>query len=177
MNDLLVVVDMQNDFITGNLGSKAAESIVPKVVNRILSHHGTIFATQDTHYEDYLSRQEGHHLPVPHCLKNSDGWKIQTDVAKALTLKNATIIEKETFGSLFLVELLQKEATKKLITSITFVGLCTDICVISNVLLAKTALPEVPIYVDAAACAGVSPDSHEQALQAMTMCQAVIING
>ncbi len=177
MNDVLVVIDMQNDFIDGALGTQEARQIVPRVVARIRGHMGPILATRDTHDDNYLHSQEGHHLPIMHCKQNTDGWALHPDVAKALSGRPHRMIDKPSFGSLALAESLTDLAKEKLLTSITFVGLCTDICVISNALIAKAALPEVPIYVDAAACAGVSPESHERALDAMSVCQVVVLHG
>ncbi len=177
MNDILIVVDMQKDFVNGSLGTKEAEAIVPRVVERIRSHQGRIIVTKDTHDTNYLSTQEGHHLPVSHCITGTEGWELVPEVADALKARGADVIEKPSFGSLELAEAIAACQAEKPITSITFVGLCTDICVLSNALIAKARLPEVPIYVDAAACAGVTPESHQRALDAMAVCQVVIVNG
>ena len=166
MQDILVVVDMQNDFIDGVLGTKEAVAIVPKVEERIRNF------TRDTHESWYLDTQEGKKLPVPHCIRNTEGWQIRNELD---SLRKTEPIDKETFGSTDLAAELVAMNIDDEIGSITFVGLCTDICVISNALLVKAALPEVPIIVDAACCAGVTPESHENALNAMKMCQIDIV--
>ncbi len=166
----LVVVDMQNDFINGALGTKEAEHIVPAVRSRIekaQKNGDEIIFTRDTHAENYLSTQEGANLPVPHCISGSEGWMI----SDALPQDNALVIDKPTFGSVELGRYLYDLKPEH----ITIVGLCTDICVISNALLIKAFLPETPITVDAACCAGVTPESHENALKAMKMCQIEVI--
>ena len=173
MRNLLVVVDMQNDFIDGSLGTKEAVAIVDNVVAEIAKYDTKdIFATRDTHPENYLETQEGKNLPVVHCVKGTDGWQINEKVKTAL--KDAAVIDKPTFGSKILADEIAKIAEKEDIT-VTLVGLCTDICVISNALLIKASLPEVPICVDATCCAGVTPESHENALKAMEACQIRII--
>ncbi len=166
----LIVVDMQNDFIDGTLGSKEAVAIVPYVKKVIENFDGKVFFTRDTHFENYAETQEGKNLPVPHCRKGTDGWKIRAELD---ALRVTEPIDKITFGAKELVEILGKE---KDIESITFVGLCTDICVISNVLLVKAFYPEIPLIVDAKACAGVTPESHQNALNAMKACQVQVIN-
>ena len=168
MQDILVVVDMQNDFIDGTLGTKEAIAIVPKVEEKIRNFKGTVLFTRDTHETWYLDTQEGKKLPVPHCIRNTEGWQIRSELDK---LRKTEPIDKDTFGSTDLADELVAMNIDDDIGSITFIGLCTDICVISNALLVKAALPEVPIIVDAACCAGVTPESHENALNAMKMCQ------
>ena len=167
---ILVVVDMQNDFIDGALGTPEAASIVPYVKQVIESFDGKVFFTRDTHFADYMDTQEGKNLPVPHCIKDTDGWRIRKELD---ALRKTPAIDKITFGSKDLVEILKEEPS---IESITFVGLCTDICVISNVMLTKAFFPEIPLIVDAKACAGVTPESHQNALAAMKMCQVRIVN-
>jgi nicotinamidase/pyrazinamidase len=164
MQDILVVVDMQNDFIDGTLGTKEAVAIVPKVEKKIRNFKGTVLFTRDT--------QEGKKLPVPHCIRNTEGWQIRGELDK---LRKTEPIDKDTFGSTDLADELVAMNIDDEIGSITFIGLCTDICVISNALLVKAALPEVPIIVDAACCAGVTLESHENALKAMKMCQIDIV--
>jgi len=173
MQNVLVVVDMQNDFIDGALGTKEAEAIVPKVKEKIENFEGAVLFTRDTHTEEYMETQEGKNLPVPHCIKGSEGWKIRPELD---ALRKTPVIDKVTFGSSFLPEKLLLMNAVDPIESITFVGLCTDICVISNVMVAKTFLPEVPVIVDAACCAGVTPESHKNALEAMKMCQVKVEN-
>ncbi|MBQ1259613.1 MAG: cysteine hydrolase [Clostridia bacterium] len=167
---ILVVVDMQNDFIDGALGTSEAVAIVPYVKQAIESFDGKVFFTRDTHFDDYMNTQEGKNLPVPHCIKGSDGWQIRPELD---SLRRTEAIDKVTFGSSALVDVLKKE---KDIEEITFIGLCTDICVISNVAVVKAFFPEIPISVDAKACAGVTPQSHRTALDAMKAIQVKIIN-
>ena len=167
---ILVVVDMQNDFIDGALGSPEAVAIVPYVKRLIESFDGKVFFTRDTHTENYMQTQEGKNLPVVHCIKGTQGWQIRDELD---SLRKTQAIDKVTFGSSELVKILSNE---KDIESITFVGLCTDICVISNVMITKAYFPEIPLIVDAKGCAGVTPQSHKTALDAMKMCQIQIIN-
>lgn len=166
----LIVVDMQNDFIDGALGTVEAQAIVPYVKTLIERFDGTVLFTRDTHFEDYMSTQEGENLPVPHCVRESEGWQIRAELD---ALRTTDAIDKITFGSKELVVLLCDEGDAE---SFTLVGLCTDICVISNAMLLKAYFPEVPITVDARGCAGVTPESHRTALEAMKMCQIKIIN-
>ena len=172
MKNVLVVVDMQNDFIDGSLGSPEAVSIVPAVAEKIRSWDGELIFTLDTHGEDYLSTNEGRHLPVPHCIKGSDGHRLAPMVEDARA-DRGTVIEKGAFGSLELADMLRRIDCE----NITLVGLCTDICVISNAMIVKAALPEANVIVDASCCAGVTPESHKNALDAMASCQIEIING
>ena len=173
MQDILIVVDMQNDFIDGALGTAEAVAIVPKAAEKIRTFKGTVIFTRDTHGEDYMQTQEGRNLPVPHCIKGSRGWQ----VCPALEpLRTGLTIDKPTFGSAELGRLLLELDAKEPVGSITLIGLCTDICVISNAMIAKAFLPEVPVTVDAACCAGVTPESHRNALNAMKMCQIGIDN-
>ena len=173
MQDILIVVDMQNDFIDGALGTAEAVAIVPKVVEKVRGFKGTVIFTRDTHDENYMQTQEGRNLPVPHCIKGSRGW----EVCPALEpLRTGLTIDKPTFGSAELGKVLLELDTKEPVGSITLVGLCTDICVISNAMIAKAFLPEVPVTVDAACCAGVTPESHRTSLSAMKMCQVRIEN-
>lgn len=167
---LLLVIDMQNDFIDGALGTKEAVSIVPYVKEVIEKFDGKVLFTRDTHFEDYMETQEGTNLPVPHCIKGTDGWEI-CPALKSLCTEEP--IDKITFGSKELPSVIANESD---IESITMIGLCTDICVISNAMILKAFYPEVPIIIDAKACAGVTPESHQTALNAMKMCQIQIIN-
>lgn len=162
---------MQNDFIDGSLGTPEAAAIVPLVREKINSFDGTVVFTRDTHPENYLDTQEGKHLPVKHCIKNTHGWQISS----ALPCNGCKIIDKPTFGSTVLGEFLRDESRKEPIDEITLVGLCTDICVISNAMLLKAFLPETAIAVDSSCCAGVTPESHIRALDAMKSCQINII--
>ena len=167
---ILVVVDMQNDFIDGALGTPEAVQIVPYVKKRIQSFDGKVLFTRDTHFADYLDTQEGRNLSVKHCIKDTSGWQIHPELE---ALRITEPIDKLTFGSADLPKILAQE---KDIEEITFVGLCTDICVISNVMITKAFFPEIPLIVDAKACAGVTPESHKNALSAMKMCQVTVIN-
>lgn len=166
MKRLLVVVDMQKDFIDGSLGTKEAQAIVPKVAEKIREYQNAgdqVVFTFDTHYENYLETQEGKRLPVKHCIKGTEGWELD----KSLQDFKGEYFEKPSFGSRELAQWAEKGD----FSSIELVGLCTDICVISNALLLKAYLPETPVSVDASCCAGVSPESHNNALEAMKMCQ------
>ena len=173
MQKVLVVVDMQNDFIDGALGTKEAVAIVPKVKEKIEQFEGTVLFTRDTHTEDYMETQEGKHLPVPHCIEGTDGWQIRPELD---ALRKLPAIDKVTFGSSLLPKTLLTMHAEAPIETITFIGLCTDICVISNVMITKAFLPEVPVIVDAACCAGVTPQSHKNALEAMKVCQVRVEN-
>ncbi len=165
---ILVVVDMQNDFIDQALGTKEAVNIVDNVAAKINGFDGMVIYTQDTHSEDYLDTQEGKNLPVSHCIKGSEGWQF----SPSLPVKDdAKIFEKPTFGSKELGAYLEETAKDVDIEEIVLIGLCTDICVISNAILIKAFLPEVKISVDSSCCAGVTPESHKNALEAMKMCQ------
>lgn len=173
MRKILVVIDMQKDFIDGALGTKEAAAIVDNVVDKIKIYPAeNIYATRDTHREDYLNTNEGRHLPVVHCVKGTDGWQINERVAKALG--NIKIIDKPTFGSVELAEMLKSENKKEKL-EIELVGLCTDICVVSNALLLKANMPEINISVDSKCCAGVTPESHRAALETMKMCHIEVI--
>lgn len=167
MKKLLIVIDLQNDFIDGSLGTPEAEAIVEAVKDKIRSYpDGDIFATMDTHGPDYLTTQEGRNLPVEHCIRGTEGWQIRPDIAELLT--EATIFEKPTFGSIHMAEDVKKIED---LEEIELVGLCTDICVVSNALLLKANLPEVKICVDTNCCAGVTPEKHMAALETMRSCQ------
>lgn len=175
---VLVVVDMQNDFISGSLGTDEAKGIVSNVVEKVRSsvqRGGLVIFTQDTHGDDYLQTREGQNLPVVHCVKNTHGWAICDALAGYAA--DAMVFTKPTFGSVSLGEYLLELDSKEKIDEIHLCGLCTDICVISNALLIKAFLPETPVTVDAACCAGVTPKSHEDALAAMKMCQIQVSRG
>ena len=167
---ILVVVDMQKDFIDGALGTPEAVKIVPYVKARIEAFDGKVLFTRDTHFSDYMNTQEGKNLPVLHCVNDTPGWEIHPELE---TLRKTLPIDKVTFGSSALPQILGQEED---IESITFLGLCTDICVISNVMITKAFFPEVPVIVDAKGCAGVTPESHKNALAAMKTCQVTVIN-
>lgn len=176
---VLVVVDMQNDFIDGALGTKEAQAIVPNVVKKIEEYNRRgcfIVATMDSHGVNYFETQEGKNLPVEHCIVGTNGWQITDEI----NIKNfGQIYTKNTFGEINIGDYI-REAEQAgpygELESIELVGLCTDICVISNAMILKAAFPEIPIIVDASCCAGVTPESHKNALEAMKMCQINIIN-
>ena len=164
---ILCVIDMQNDFIDGALGTKEAVAIVENVKKKIEAYRKNgdiVIFTRDTHTEDYMNTQEGRKLPVPHCIKGTFGWEISS----ALNTENSLIIDKPTFGS---YELAERIAEFEGVSEIELIGICTDICVISNAMLLKAKFTETPITVDSACCAGVTPQSHLNALDAMKMCQ------
>lgn len=171
MKKLLVVIDMQVDFIDGALGTQEAEAIVPAVIEKITEFDGDVVYTRDTHEESYMDTAEGKKLPVPHCIRGSDGWQIHPGVYAAGEGKTIAVIDKPTFGSAALCDF----AAAGEYASIELVGLCTDICVISNALCLKSRLWETPIGVWKSCCAGVTPESHDNALSAMTMCQIDIL--
>lgn len=176
---VLVVIDMQNDFIDGALGSKEAEAIVPKAAEKIRNFSGKVFYTRDTHQEDYLETQEGRKLPVAHCIRGTGGWELHPEIEK---LREGEPVDKPSFGTLELGYEIQEYEMERKVTaddaleSITLIGLCTDICVISNAMILKAMFPEIPITVDASCCAGVTPESHKNALEAMKMCQIEVEN-
>ncbi len=164
----LIVVDMQNDFITGSLGSKLAEKIVPQVINKVKTYDGEVIFTRDTHFENYLSTQEGKNLPVEHCVKDTFGWEICNELKPYAK----TIVDKPSFGSVELPFVIKSFSND--IEEIELCGLCTDICVISNATILKAVFPEVKIKVDSSCCAGVTVESHENALNAMKSIQIEI---
>ena len=176
---VLVVVDMQNDFITGSLGSPEAQAIVPNVkkkVDEAVKNGDLIIFTRDTHFKDYLNTREGKKLPVPHCMYGEEGWRIPSALMPPVTYDNFLVYDKYTFGArelpLEIRKLLLDEGMYPDCEEIELVGLCTDICVVSNALLLKADFyADIEISVDAACCAGVTPESHEAALKTMEMCQ------
>lgn len=168
---LLIVVDMQNDFIDMALGTKEAVAIVPSVAKKITEYKKNnyeVIFTRDTHQKNYLQTQEGKNLPVEHCIENTEGWKI----SDKLEVKDSKVFNKYSFGS---IELADYVSSLENIEEIELVGLCTDICVISNAFILKAKMPEVKISVDSSCCAGVTPQSHLNALEAMKMCQINVI--
>ena len=174
MRKILIVVDMQNDFIDGALGTPEAAAIVENVKKKIASYpQEDVFFTRDTHQENYMETQEGRYLPVPHCIEGTDGWQIRADVMAQAP--DAKIFDKPTFGSTALAQavkdMAQAEEAAGGVLEAEVIGLCTDICVVSNALLLKAALPEMKISVDPACCAGVTPEKHEAALETMRSCQ------
>lgn len=173
MKKFLIVVDMQKDFVDGALGTKEAMDIVPFVVDKIKGFDGEIIVTYDTHNENYMETNEGKRLPVPHCIKGTDGWQLNSDVITALKNKAYTAVEKPTFGSTALPEIIRQKAADEPL-EIELIGLCTDICVVSNALMLKANFPEMQISVNSSCCAGVTPDSHTAAINTMKMCQIEI---
>ncbi len=172
MRKILLVIDMQNDFVDGALGTPEAAAIVDRAAAEIAVYPaGDVIATRDTHEMDYLETQEGRNLPVPHCIRGTPGWELHPKIAAAL--KGAVLVDKPAFGSVKLAEMLAELARLDDL-DITLLGLCTDICVISNALLIKAFLPETPVRVLADCCAGVTPESHRAALDTMRMCQIQI---
>ena len=169
---VLVVVDMQKDFVDGSLGSKEAVSIVPAVVKKARDFDGTVLFTRDTHGEDYMQTNEGKHLPVPHCIKGTDGWQICSALTDGLFAeKDYTVVDKPSFGYTGWREVIAAQEADGSDLQIELIGVCTDICVISNAMTIKAFNPEVEISVDAGCCAGVTPQSHKTALDAMKGCQ------
>lgn len=173
MKRFLIVVDMQKDFVDGALGTAEAQAIVPAAAKKIKDFEGGIFVTLDTHFENYMETSEGRHLPVPHCVKGTDGWQLNKAVADVLSEKEYTAVEKYTFGAANLPSLI-KDAAGEESFSAELIGLCTDICVVSNALLLKAHFPEAEISVDSSCCAGVTPGLHKAALETMKSCQIEI---
>ena len=172
MERYLFVIDYQVDFVDGALGFPGAEKLDRPIAEKVLSYGpGRVYFTRDTHFEDYLQTREGRNLPVIHCVKGTPGWELDPRVQQAL--RGAEIVDKPTFGSTVLAEKLARIAGKEPV-EVTLVGLCTDICVVSNALLIKAFLPEVPVKVFASCCAGVTPESHQKALDTMRMCQVAV---
>lgn len=166
MMKTLIVIDMQNDFINGALGTKEAETIVENVKRKIAKYQAAgdkIIFTRDTHQSNYLETNEGKHLPVVHCIEGTEGWEI----ADGLEVPDAIYINKPSFGYIGWNEYNLEE--------VEIVGLCTDICVVSNALIIKATFPEIKVSVDAGCCAGVTPESHQAALTTMKMCQVEVV--
>lgn len=185
---VLVVIDMQKDFTTGVLGNAETAAIAKKVAEKIKAYKAEnpgvpVIYTMDTHDNDYLNTQEGKKLPVPHCIKNTPGWELDTAVAKVIDKNNDICVEKTTFGAADLAGYVETadniiwdiSSLPQTMDTIEIVGVCTDICVISNAMILKAAFPEIPIIIDSNCCAGVTPESHETALKAMAACQIEIL--
>ena len=170
----LIVVDMQKDFVTGVLGTGEARRILPTVVDRVRKFDGQIIFTRDTHQSNYMETQEGKLLPVPHCIQGSEGWQLVDALEEIRTQRNLPVYDKVTFGCPELAADLLEANEQEPIASIELIGVCTDICVVSNALLIKAFLPETPVRVIAECCAGVTPESHQAALETMKMCQIQI---
>lgn len=177
---VLVVVDMQKDFVDGALGSPEAQAIVPNVAAKVKEYaemeNGLVVYTRDTHFADYADTREGRYLPVPHCIFETEGWEIVPEVLNDQAA--VVILNKETFGYSAIAEEIGYIVNGELdqeIDSIEVCGLCTDICVVSNALILKANFPEIPFVVDSACCAGVTPEKHEAALEVMRSCQIDVI--
>lgn len=167
----LIVVDMQNDFIDGALGTAEAQAILPAVAEKVRDFDGKVVFTRDTHHENYLETQEGRNLPVIHCVEGSKGWELAPEL-EALRLEyGLEVFNKPTFGSTALAGMLMNEYQKGNVDSVELCGVCTDICVISNALLIKASMPELPVYLHTSLCAGTTPENHCSAITAMSMCQ------
>ena len=173
MRNILIVVDMQKDFVTGALASAEAQAILPKVKEKIEVYDRAgkeIIFTRDTHGEDYMQTNEGKHLPVPHCIKGTDGWQICAELTDGITSEYKTV-DKPTFGFLGWKDVLASETADGSDLDIEMIGVCTDICVVSNTLILKALYPEATVRVDAGCCAGVTPEAHTAALLTMRACQ------
>lgn len=171
---VLIIVDVQNDFVSGALGTKEAEDMLPHLIDKVKNFAGEIIMTKDTHFDDYMNTQEGKNLPVPHCIKGTKGWDFPDELEEVVKNKQIKIYEKETFGSVQLAEDLKRQYEADEIESVELVGICTDICVVSNALLIKAYMPEFPVSVDADCCAGVTPEKHNNALDVMASCQITV---
>lgn len=182
MTDILIVVDMQRDFVSGVLGSAEARAIVPAVSERIrlAVEEGTqVVLTLDTHESDYMNTREGHFLPVPHCIRGTEGWALEPEIAKQCR-RGMISFEKPTFGSTALMHHVAAQAGAKGCIggkglTVELCGVCTDICVVSNAMLIKAALPEADLIVHSHLCAGVTPEKHEAALETMRSCQIQVL--
>ena len=174
MSDILVVVDVQNDFITGSLGSEAAVDVLPNIVEKIKNHEGDVVYTMDTHHNDYLSTQEGRNLPIEHCICDTEGWMLADEVYD-LPNRNAHVIEKDSFGTAKLTHWIYSRPDFNKDIHIELIGYVLDICVISNALLLKSVFPEVKITVDASCCAATSPEAFDAAVTVLKSCQVEVI--
>jgi len=174
MEKKLILIDVQNDFVTGSLGTEEARRMLPRLIDKARHFSGEILMTQDSHSENYLDTQEGKILPVPHCIIGTDGWRFPQELEKLRVERAAKVYQKPCFGSVSLVSDLKDAYEKNLLDSVELVGICTDICVVSNALMIKSVLPELPVFVDASCCAGVAPEKHRAALEVMQSCQIII---
>lgn len=175
MKNILIVVDMQRDFVDGALGTREAQAIVERAAQKIETFEGALIATFDTHSENYMETSEGRKLPVPHCIKGTPGWQLNHRIESALAGRDCIRVEKKTFGSVDLPGVIEKLTGGDTFRA-ELIGLCTDICVVSNALLLKAHFPEAEICVDASCCAGVTPAAHDAALQTMRSCQIDVID-
>ncbi len=174
MNKKLIMIDIQNDFVTGVLGTKEAQQMLPRLMEKAGSFQGEILMTQDTHFENYLETQEGKLLPVSHCIKGTKGWELVPELEELRQQRKAKVFQKSCFGSIRLAEDLKAAYEEGQLDGVELAGLCTDICVVSNALLIKAFLPEIPVIVDAGCCAGVTVEKHMAALEVMRSCQVII---
>ncbi|MCI8890109.1 MAG: cysteine hydrolase [Eubacterium sp.] len=174
MNKKLIMIDIQNDFVTGVLGTKEAQQMLPRLMEKAGSFQGEILMTQDTHFENYLETQEGKLLPVSHCIKGTKGWELVPELEELRQQRKAKVYQKSCFGSIRLAEDLKAAYEEGQLDGVELAGLCTDICVVSNALLIKAFLPEIPVIVDAGCCAGVTVEKHMAALEVMRSCQVII---
>ncbi len=172
----LVIVDVQNDFVSGALGSDEARAMLPRLLDKARSFQGRLVFTMDSHGKDYLSTQEGRLLPVPHCLRGGEGWRLVPELNEFARDHGSHIFQKDSFGSVDLASAVADWARRGEIDGVELVGLCTDICVVSNALLIKAFSPELEVRVDASCCAGVTPLRHLQALEVMKSCQVLVDN-
>lgn len=176
MKKILVVIDMQNDFVDGALGTKEAVLIVPNVAKKIREFDGDeIFVTYDTHYDNYMDTLEGKKLPVPHCIEGTPGHELFPAVLEALSGRDYRSLNKKTFGTFDIIKALSEKYPAEEL-SFEIIGLCTDICVVSNALIIRAEYPNASVTVDASCCAGVTPETHQAALTTMKMCQIDVIN-
>lgn len=174
MKKVLIVVDMQKDFVNGSLGTKEAAAIAATVVEKVKNFDGEVIFTRDTHFEDYMDTQEGKNLPVVHCVKGTEGWEIIPELKVLCEKKNCKCYDKPTFGSTALAADLKNMYEAGELESVELVGICTDICVVSNAIMIKAFMPELPVALDSACCAGVTPEKHEAALETMRSCQILV---
>ncbi len=169
MKKYLIVVDVQKDFVDGSLGTREAEAIIPRVKEKVaeyLKNGGEVIYTRDTHFENYMTTNEGKHLPVEHCIKETDGWQLY----EGIYAEGSKLVDKPSFGYLDWSGHIENDGE----LYIELIGLCTDICVVSNALILKALFPEASISVDSSACAGVTVATHEAALDTMRMCQVEV---
>lgn len=173
--EILIVVDVQNDFVTGSLGTPEAKKILPYLSKRIVNFTGPLFLTQDTHGKNYLNTQEGKFLPIIHCQENTKGWEFPQEIVQAKVDKNVKVFMKHTFGSKQLIDHLVSINQTTPIEKISLMGICTDICVVSNALMIKAFLPEVPLYVESQGCAGLTVEKHQAALNVLQSNQIIVL--
>lgn len=174
-NQVLIVIDMQNDFVSGSLGTKEAQALLPELVKTVAAFEGEVIFTKDTHEENYLETQEGKLLPVPHTIRGTQGWELVPELEALRNKLNALVFEKPTFGCVELAEYLREKYERGEIDRIELCGVCTDICVVSNALLIKAFIPECEIVMRKALCAGVTPSKHQAALEVMGSCQVTAV--